>query len=349
MDHTYSLAQTHSTRIVFGSGVEARLPELVSPLGPDGVILVHDARVAAIAARLNRSLGARERIPVDAGEGCKTLDKAGTLAHTLRAAGATRGTLLVALGGGTVTDLVGFVASIFLRGVPLAVCPTTTLGAADAAIGGKNGVNHGGLKNELGTTRQPQLVAGDPSWFGNLTNSVFLEGFIEVVKKAAVLDAGAFARLEALAEALVRRDGGAVVEAIELGIDLKMRVVVEDEGDCGRRRFLNFGHTIGHAIESLAAGSIGHGACVSMGMLAECRAAGGEVSTDVIPQLTTLLTALRAPVVIPRALADPTELWRLAAKDKKSHGGSVPMVVPRELGRGAVFELTAAALERSLR
>jgi len=236
---------------------------------------------------------------------------------------------------------------VLLRGVPFVACPTTTLAMCDAAIGGKNGVDHDGRKNELGTIRQPHVIAGDVDWLQRLPDELYREGLVELVKKAAVLDAERFARIEQLGKALAARDPGALIEAIDMAVAMKMAIVQEDETDQGRRRALNFGHTVGHAIEGSAGGKLRHGTCVGLGMLIECRAAG--VPADVQSRIAALLATLGLPKAIPPAFANASSLWRMARSDKKVMKGNVPMIVPKALGECIEVELTEEALARALR
>ncbi|MEO6597168.1 MAG: 3-dehydroquinate synthase family protein, partial [Planctomycetota bacterium] len=282
------------------------------------------------------------------GETCKRLEVVGQLAQELSCAGATRGTVLVGLGGGSITDLTGFVAATYMRGIACVLCPTTTLALCDAALGGKNGVDHGGLKNRLGTIRQPELIFADTQWLHSLPDELLREGLVEVVKKAAVLSATHFARLEQLAPLLVQRDQGALGEAIEMAVAMKMEIVLADEREGHRRHWLNYGHTIGHAIESLANGALRHGSCVAMGLTAECRAAADVVAASVQKRIEALLSSLGVSAAIPPSFADAQKLWQLARKDKKALAGSVPMVVPVTIGEGVVVELTEQRLVRAL-
>ena len=346
LDRRFEFTRRSASRIVVGAGIEARLPELVREFAPDRTVVLHDATLPQLAARIAAGLGAVASVAIPGGEASKRLDVLGELARAVRAAGATRATALVAVGGGTTTDLVGMLAAVLLRGVPLVLCPTTTLAVCDAALGGKNGVDHDGRKNELGTIRQPALVAADVRWLAALPDDVHREGLVEVVKKAAVLDAQCFARLEQLAPALAARDDAALTEAITMAIDLKMAVVTADEEDRQGRRWLNFGHTIGHALESAAGGRVRHGTCVAWGMLAECRAGGVDAA------VTTRLAALLDALGVPRAPRDPGDaavLWQLARSDKKVAHGRVLMCVPRAIGTGVDVELTADALAAALR
>jgi 3-dehydroquinate synthetase len=268
--------------------------------------------------------------------------------RALRQLGADRSTTLLALGGGSVTDFTGFLASIWLRGVRFVACPTTTLALCDASLGGKNGVDVDGRKNELGTVRQPDLIVGDTDWLASLPDALWCEGFVEVVKMAAVLEAEHFATLERLAPALRARDAHAATTAIEMAIAMKMTVVLADETERDRRRWLNFGHTIGHALETHARGALRHGECVAIGMLAECRAAGSSVPGEATQRITNVLQVLGAPTAFPRAFTDAEAMWSLAVQDKKARADVVPMIVPAALGNGVVVELTKARLAASL-
>jgi 3-dehydroquinate synthetase len=344
MDQRYSFRHDSGSRVRIGTGIEAELAAAVRATGADDAVVLHDPAVAALATRLAAAVGARAVRPLPAGETVKQLDVTGRLASELLAAGASRGTALIAVGGGAVSDAVGFLASIWMRGVPLVLCPTTTLALCDAALGGKNGVDHDGIKNLLGAVRQPDLVLGDLDWLTTLPDEPFREGLVEVVKKAAVLDHARFAELERLAPYLYARRAPAVLEAVEMAVWMKMAVVQADEHEQDRRRWLNAGHTIGHAIESLAAGTLRHGQCVAMGLLAECRAADDVVPATVTARLAALLQAIGVASAVPGPFADPRSLWELATKDKKVRHGRVPMVVPAAIGEGVVVELTPERL-----
>ncbi|MEZ6038605.1 MAG: 3-dehydroquinate synthase family protein [Planctomycetota bacterium] len=346
MDVRYEFRNVTTSRVVVGDGVEAKLPELVAELRPHGVAIAFDPVLEATANRIAAAIGTEMLLPVHGDADQKRLDVAGELATRLQHAGATRATVVLALGGGTITDLVGFVAAIWLRGVPFVSCPTTTLAMCDAALGGKNGVDLGGLKNRLGTIRQPDVIAVDPRWLTTLPDELFCEGLVEVVKKAAVLDAARFAELERLAPALRARDAGATARAIAMAVEMKMAVVQADEREGDRRRMLNAGHTIGHALEELAAGTLRHGHAVAIGLVAECRAAG--IDAAVTARVAALLAAIGAPTKMPDALRDADRLWQLARTDKKALRGAVPMCVPRAIGDGVMVDLDEAALVRAL-
>ena len=346
MDQTFSFTHTSESRILIQRGAERRLPEVVSALRPHSVVVVHDQQLSGVAARVASSLRANTTLAVSGDVATKSLQTAGELAERLHAASATRASVIIALGGGTVTDLVGFVASVYLRGTAFVSCPTTTLAMCDAALGGKNGVDHCGLKNRIGTITQPDAVVMDTDWLETLPDELFLEGLVEVVKKAVVLDARHFGTLEALAPALVSRDHDATERVVSMAVEMKMAVVLDDERESDRRRALNAGHTIGHAVESLAAGSVRHGAAIAMGLIAECRAA--DVSVETTKRLGDMLCAIGAPTEIPTPLRQPEQLWSHARHDKKAARGEVPMFVPRAIGAGEIVTLTEAGIRKAL-
>ena len=346
MDQTFSFTHTSESRVLIQRGAEQRLPEIVSALRPHNVVVVHDQQLAAVANRVAAALSADTTLAVSGEDSTKSLQAAGELAERLHRAAATRATVIVALGGGTVTDLVGFVASVYLRGVAFVSCPTTTLAMCDAALGGKNGVDHCGLKNRIGTINQPDAVVMDTSWLETLPDDLYREGLVEVVKKAAVLDADHFVALEEIASALVARDHDATARVVSMAVEMKMAVVLNDERESDRRRALNAGHTIGHAVESLAKGTVRHGAAIAMGLIAECRAA--DVSVETTARIGDMLRAIGAPTEIPARLRQPKELWARARHDKKAARGEVPMFVPRTLGDGELVTLTEAGMRKAL-
>lgn len=346
MDQHYELQQTQRLSVIVGAGVEARLAAVVEGLSPDGVVIIYDAALCSQAQRIGQLIGAKTLLAVPCDAQAKRLNVVERLAEELHAANTTRATVMVAIGGGTLTDLAGFVAAIYLRGIAFVSCPTTTLSMCDAALGGKNGVDLCGLKNRLGTIRQPNAIVMDTDWLQSLPDEMFREGLVEVIKKAAVLDADRFAKLEQLAPALLTRDAEATMQTVAMAVDMKMTVVVADEHEGDKRRALNAGHTIGHAIESLAKGSLRHGHAVAMGMIAECRAA--KVDTAITQRVTDLLHAIGVDTDTPAHLRNPAKLWEIARHDKKAIRGHVPMYVPMMLGAGTIVDLTEESLARAM-
>ncbi len=260
---------------------------------------------------------------------------------------ADRHTLIVALGGGVVGDLAGFVAATFARGLPLIMVPTTLLAQVDSSVGGKVGINHPGAKNIIGAFYQPAGVWIDTDTLRTLPLRELRCGLAEVVKYGVILDAEFFASLERDVESIVDRHDQDLRRIIIESCRLKAAVVIGDEREqTGLRAVLNFGHTIGHAIETVAGydGAFQHGEAVSVGMVAEARLAEriGWIGPAEVKRLTRLLEQFGLPTCAPGL--DEDRLVAAMMRDKKNRHGQVRFVLPRAIGQ---VELTdAAGLER---
>ncbi|MBI4569787.1 MAG: 3-dehydroquinate synthase [Planctomycetes bacterium] len=263
-----------------------------------------------------------------------------------------RDLFVVGFGGGVACDVAGFAAATYRRGVPLVNVPTTLLAAVDAAVGGKNGVNVGTLKNAVGTIVQPRLVAIDTETFASLPPREIASGLAEIIKHAVIADAELFAFVEARREALLAADPAALAEAVARSLRVKARFVKEDPLDRqGRRALLNFGHTVGHALEA-ATGfrRLPHGEAVAVGM---CVAADAAVDLGLFAagerdRLVALLAACGLPVSPPRGLDLGTALAAMA-RDKKFRRGAARYVLPRAVGHAVLHTAPdLKALERAL-
>ena len=274
-------------------------------------------------------------MPVIGGESGKTLATVEALATSMLESGVGRRSVVVSVGGGVVTDIGGFLAGIFMRGVGCIHVPTTLLAMCDAAVGGKCGVDLGGAKNMLGVIRQPQAIVIDPDVLSTLSDRDYLDGLVEVVKIALMLDADVHRVLRKEMVRLLQRQPSALDWCIEVAVLLKMSLVVADEKEAGRRMLLNFGHTVGHAIETLTHFSVSHGEAVALGMVEEVRLLVPELHQDVKQIIESM--GLRAEL-------DPSwdreRLWATMQLDKKVAAGVVRVAVPSETGKGCVRELT---------
>jgi 3-dehydroquinate synthase len=273
---------------------------------------------------------------IPAGEESKTRKQWSRLTDELLAAGYGRDSAILALGGGVVGDLAGFVASTYMRGIPFVQVPTTLLGMIDAAIGGKTGVDTKAGKNLVGTFHHPALVIADPRTLRTLPMAHVRNGVVEAIKHGVVASPSDFAWLATNVSAIVR-DGGPGDETTERlvrrNIRLKVEIVARDEREAGVRKILNFGHTIGHAIESLSGFSKLHGECVAIGMVVESRIAakagvGDAALADVISRV---LRDAGLPVALPSAMTPETVLGA-TRRDKKARGGVVEYALPVKLG-----------------
>ncbi len=280
-----------------------------------------------------------------AGEASKSLACAARLYDELVARKADRHTAIVALGGGVIGDLAGFVAATYARGLPLIMVPTTLLAQVDSSVGGKVGINHPQAKNIIGAFHQPVGVWIDTETLWSLPDRELRCGLAEVVKYGVILDGAFFAELEDQVNLILERYGGPLRRIVARSCQLKAGVVSQDEREeTGLRTVLNFGHTIGHAIESVAGygGAYQHGEAVAVGMVAESRLAHrlGWIGSEVVDRLVSLLDRFGLPTSAPGL--DSDRLLEAMGRDKKNRGGRLRFVLPRSIGR---VELTDAADE----
>lgn len=289
------------------------------------------------------------RIP--AGEASKSQQQVNAIYDWLIEHHAERREALIALGGGVVGDLVGYVAATYLRGVPFVQVPTSLLAQVDAAIGGKTGINHPRGKNLIGAFYHPRLVLADPSTLLTLPNRSRTEGWAEIVKYGIILDADLFALLEAHADTL--RDFSQppielLCQIIARSIELKAMVIEGDEREQGRRAILNYGHTVGHALENVSGyGEWLHGEAVSLGMVVAAtiaQEAGMFAVTDVARQ-NQLLAALDLPIVY-RGSVRVQDILKTMQLDKKVVGKQVRWVMPTRIGEVIVTPMPTDVVER---
>ncbi len=316
-------------------------------------LLVTDENVEAMArpyvAALEEVGITTTRAVVPSGEATKSLDRAADLYDDLVRLRADRHTAVVALGGGVIGDLAGFVAATYARGLPLLMIPTSLLAQVDSAVGGKVGVNHPRAKNIIGAFHQPAGVWIDTETLATLPPRELRCGLAEVVKYGAILDARFFAELERAADAVLSYDPEALRRVVAHSCRIKADVVARDEREeTGLRAVLNFGHTIGHAIESVVGygGPFRHGEAVAVGMVAECRLAEriGWIGPETTARVTALVERFGLPVAAPGL--EVAALLDAMARDKKNQKGRLRFVLPRQLGR---VELTDAPTEADVR
>jgi 3-dehydroquinate synthase len=317
-----------------GGGILAACGGMIRALhAGNRVAVVTDANVAAIHLPVvMESLAAAGfeavAITVEAGETSKRLECAGQVCDAMIAAGLDRSALLVALGGGVVGDLAGFVAAIYYRGIPCVQIPTTVVAQVDSSVGGKTGVNAPGGKNLIGAFHQPSLVIIDPLTLGTLPARDYNEGFAEIIKHAVIRDAEMLAVLDP-------GERAGLAGLIARNVRIKAAIVAADERETGgERALLNFGHTIGHAIEQAAGyGRFRHGEAVSIGLrgallLSVHRAGLAQADCD---RVVRVLEAFQLPVRVPEDLAT-ADILRAMGRDKKFVGGKVRFVLTARLG-----------------
>jgi 3-dehydroquinate synthase len=261
-----------------------------------------------------------------------------------------RNSLIIALGGGVVGDVAGYVAATILRGVKFIQVPTTLLSQVDSSVGGKVGIDHPLGKNLIGAFHQPSAVFIDPTVLKTLSEKEFRNGLAEVVKIAAALDISFFSFIERNARKITRTNVKLLSEIIRRSVALKAAVVEKDEHESGIRKVLNLGHTIGHALEAASNYSLKHGEAVSLGIVAESRLAVklGLLREVDYKRVVKLLTTLKLPTRIPQ-IKNKTKFFRTLGTDKKSEGAQNMFVLLNGIGKSAIgvevpMELIARAI-----
>jgi 3-dehydroquinate synthase len=274
----------------------------------------------------------------------KSLETAGRLYHELTGCHAERTTPILALGGGVIGDLAGFVAATYLRGVPLVQIPTTLLAQVDSSIGGKVAVDHGQLKNRIGVFYQPRFVIADIATLKTLPAEELVNGLAEVIKSAAIRDARFFAFLEGNLDRIKTLEEDALEEVVFQTAKIKAGVVEIDEKDLGLRNILNFGHTIGHAVESVSDFKMGHGKAVAIGMVAAARISHrmGVLDKGGLVRLKQVIEQAGLPTEMPNL-----EVAGIMAKmkhDKKVLKDKIRFVLLKSIGNVLVTDEVSPSL-----
>ena len=309
---------------------------------PGGKILVVSNDV--VAPLYLRQLGSAlentgfQTLVLPDGEATKTIANWSLILDRLVEMKAGRDVCLVALGGGVIGDICGFAAATYMRGVPFIQAPTTLLSQVDASVGGKTAVNHIQGKNLVGAFHQPRAVIADTDTLNTLADREFRAGMAEVVKYGAIRDAAFFSWLESESEMIMARDPAALSSLIEKSVRNKAEVVAEDELESGSRALLNFGHTFGHALETVTAYSrFLHGEAVAIGMLIAARLSEsrGLCEQGVSARLAGLLARHGLPVSLPADLATDA-IMEAMSLDKKVLGGKTRLVLLTAMGRAII-------------
>lgn len=343
-----------SYNVLCGYGLLEQLGERVSELGLGSkCALITDSNVAGFYLdRVLENLSAAgfdvTSHVVPAGEASKSISNVELLCREMTQAGHGRKSFVIALGGGVVGDLAGFVASVFYRGVPFVQVPTTIVAQVDSSVGGKTGVNIAEGKNLVGAFHQPKLVLIDPAMLSTLPSREYREGYAEVFKHAAIRDAAMVDALEQLDSA----NNQPPAELIARNVAIKARVVEEDEQETsGTRALLNFGHTIGHGIEaSVPYGELLHGEAISLGMRAAVYLSQkhSTLSPEEGQRILSLLEAYELPLTLPEHISTQTVMEKLVT-DKKFEQGAIKFVLLDKLGSAFVSDqVTANDLEEAI-
>jgi len=310
--------------------VRTSLPVLLDGRDP---IAITDPNIERLYPEL---LSPYRRITIGLGEENKTLDTVAYIYRRLMEMGADRGSYLLGVGGGIVTDVTGFVASTYMRGIGFGFVATTLLSQVDASVGGKNGVNVDGYKNMAGCFNQPDFVICDPSMLATLPEREVRGGMAEAINAGIIQSEGLFGKMEAGYDA-VMGDGALLGDIICEAVEIKAAVVEADFRESGQRKKLNFGHTIAHAVEKLSRRYI-HGEAVAIGCCYEVELSRrmGCISPGDVKRITAAIERLGLPT---ECDMDDKALFGALHLDKKRHGDGIALVVPDAIGRCHVEEV----------
>ncbi len=287
-----------------------------------------------------KKFGNHKTIVLQPGEDFKVQATVDSIIDQLIAFEADRKTTLIGVGGGVITDITGFVAGIYMRGIPFGFVPTSLLALVDASIGGKNGIDRGVYKNIVGMTRQPSFILQDLTFLDSLPETEWQNGFAEIIKHASIRDASMFTELQKHSVLYYRKHKKQVGELIQRNALLKIKVVQGDEFEHGDRRLLNFGHTLGHALENQY--ELSHGQAISIGM-----AYAGKVSKQLLgfkqaDQLVNVIEQYGLPAF---AAFDNRKVFGVLKMDKKRVQNDIHYILLQKIGKGVIQTMPVNELE----
>jgi 3-dehydroquinate synthase len=336
-ERSYDIAVTSGDAGGLGSFARQRIKGVRAFIVTDEHVIDHAGQVAVALG----SAGFRPLlVSLPTGESQKSLATASYLYDQLAEAGADRRTLVVAVGGGVIGDLAGFVAATWNRGLPLLMVPTTLLAMVDSSVGGKVGINHPRGKNLIGAFHQPIGVWIDTAFLRTLPDREYRSGLAEVLKYGVILDAELFAYLEQQAAAILAREAESIRHIVARSCQLKASVVERDEREeTGLRAVLNYGHTFAHAFETVGGyGAWLHGEAVSAGMICASRLAErrGLIAADVTERQRRLLQTFALPIAPQRWPVE--DLLATMRRDKKAVAGRMRFVLPKRIGEAALYD-----------
>lgn len=326
--------------VLVGRGLLGRLPDVLGPKVAK-VLVVHAPPLAARAEVLREQLSGRYEVylaEVPDAEGAKRVEVAAFCWGVMGQTDFTRTDAVIGLGGGATTDLAGFVAATWLRGVDVVQVPTTVLGMVDAAVGGKTGINTAEGKNLVGAFHAPKAVLCDLELLDDLPKNEILAGFAEIVKAGFIAEPEILEIIEADVDAVTDPRTPPFRRVVELAIGVKARVVGEDFTEQGLREILNYGHTLGHAIEHAERYQWRHGAAIAIGMVfaAELSRLTRNLSDDAVDRTRRILTSLSLPTTYP--LGRWKTLLATMQRDKKTRAGMLRFIVLDGVGRPTTLE-----------
>lgn len=319
---------------------EASFSDLATIVDPQNCFVITDTNVFAAHAP---AFNGWQTLVLEAGEDHKIQPTVDHLIDQLIAGGADRTTTLVGVGGGVVTDITGYVASVFLRGLSFGFVPTTVLAMVDAAIGGKNGIDVGVYKNMVGTITQPRFLLYDMGFLKSLPDREWRNGFAEIIKHAAIKDVSMFAQLEEESLQHYQQNNAALQQLIRKNVLIKARVVQQDEREGGERRLLNFGHTLGHALEKNY--QLMHGEAVAIGMVFAATLSSHICGFEKVDALKSVIQQYGLPVEI---AYDRETVFDIMKRDKKKESDALNFVLLKAIGEAVVQKIPLPSLNHYL-
>ena len=346
---------SNSYEIQIGSGLLAQTGQQLKGIGfGDKLVIVTNPTVKGLYGDILKqsliSQGFKVSIlEVPEGEEQKSLETAGRLYDELSHFYAERTTPILALGGGVIGDVAGFVAATYMRGVPLIQIPTTLLAQGDSSIGGKVAVNHGQLKNKIGAFYHPRLTISDISTLKTLSPRELSDGLAEIIKHGVILDGEFLSYLEENLDKIKSLDDQVLERVVSRSAEIKAGVVEKDELDLGLRNILNYGHTVGHAIESVSELKVWHGEAVAIGMIAEARISNklGMLDQKEVSRLKSLITRAGLPTEIPGL--EVGKIIQAMKHDKKILQGKLRFALPKSIGNVFITdEVSPSLVEQAL-
>lgn len=337
--------------VLVGQGAILKIPRLINLKEFSKIFIITDPRVNKYHFKKVKQAISQKiiKIVIPKGESAKNIAVVEKIWQKLLLAGCDRKSLIINLGGGVIGDVGGFAASTFMRGVAFVQIPTTLLAQVDASLGGKVGVNFAGVKNLIGTFNQPLAVLCDINFLATLPNREFIEGFAEAIKHGIIADKKYFDFVTSKKPGSFNQQE--LVKIVLGSVKIKAGIVSEDEKEAGRRRLLNFGHTIGHAIEALSqqtASSLLHGEAISIGMVAEARISQhmGLISEAEVNRIIKALSLAGLPIQMPD-LSTKTILAKIKS-DKKSEGGEINWTLISAIGKGIINQRVNGEILKTL-
>ncbi|WP_283575757.1 3-dehydroquinate synthase [Limosilactobacillus pulli] len=343
---------SHQYDVLIEPGLLKTAGERIAQIwSPRKIALISDDNVAPLyqkdlAAQLTNQGFEVHCYDFPAGEASKSLAQLQRLSEKLAKANFNRDDAVIALGGGVTGDLVGFLAATYMRGISLIQIPTSLLAQVDSSVGGKTAVDLGTTKNIIGAFYEPDLVLIDPQTLTTLPIRDLVEGYGEIVKAAAMVGNGFWRLIEQIdSPAAILKHA---LELSKFSIQFKADIVMADEKESSQRQLLNFGHTIGHAIEALSAGELRHGEAISIGTVAICRAfeAAGKTAPGTTQKITARLTAVGLPITSPWLASN--RVLELIKHDKKNHNGYLNLVYVKEIGVPTILKVPTNQIAATL-